>query len=94
MKQRMKAPPAAGPFGRGAHGGFDDGLEDLPAHDFAHAQQGRLERCHIEVLHELIEESGVAGWDEICQAFACLNSSRFATLCSNYPAKLSFRECP
>ena len=62
----MEAGAAARPFGRRAHGGVDDGLEDLPLDEFAHSQQGGFKRGGIKVLHELIEESGVAVGDEVC----------------------------
>lgn len=39
----------------------------------------RLEGCYVKVLHELIEESRIAEGDEICHAFACLNSQLRAT---------------
>ena len=87
-EQRMKTPPASGPFGRTAHGGFDDGLEELPAHDFAHTQQGSLERGHVQVLDEIIEKSRVAVRNVIGHALACLKSP------PRHSADLSFRECP
>ena len=71
-EQRRKARAPARRLGlRGEDGGVQFRLELLPRHDLFHAQKRRLERGHIEVLQELVEQAGVAKRDEIRHAPPC-----------------------
>ena len=60
----MKARAVSRPLGFLHHTTHHLRLEKRPLDEFAHAQQRRLEGRHIEALHELIEQAGVAKGDE------------------------------